>query len=81
MEQFIRKIQADRSEIEVAVFESRDKERIASMLVIRSGNSAIHIIISAEQMRALALELVEGASHKELEVHRRTAAASKEAAK
>lgn len=81
MEQFIRKIQADRSEIEVAVFESRDKERIASMLVIRSGNSAIHIIISAEEMRALALELVEGASHKELEVHRRTDAASKEAAK
>lgn len=81
MEQFIRKIQADRSEIEVAVFESSDKERIASMLVIRTDNSAIHIIISAEEMRALALELVVGASHKELEVHRREVAASEEAAK
>lgn len=81
MEQFIRRIQAGRSEIEVAIFESDDKQRIASMLVIRTGNSAIHIIISAEEMRALALELVEGASHKELEVHRRTVAASKEAAK
>ena len=81
MEQFIRKIQADRSEIEVAVFESCDKARIASMLVIRSGNSATHVIMSAEEMRALALELVEGASHKELEEHRRTVAASKEAAK
>lgn len=81
MEQFIRRIQADRSEIEVAIFESDDKERIASMLVIRSGNSATHITMSAIEMRALALELVEGASHKELEVHRRTVAASKEAAK
>lgn len=81
MEQFIRKIQADRSEIEVVIFESLDKERIASMLVIRSGNSAIQINMSAIEMRALALELVEGASHKELEVHRRTVAASKEAAK
>lgn len=81
MEQFIRKIQADRSEIEVAIFESTDKERIASMLVIRSGNSAIHILMSVIEMRALALELVEGASHKELEVHRRTVAASKEAEK
>lgn len=81
MEQFIRRIQADRSEIEVVIFESDDKQRIASMLVIRTGNSAIHINISAEEMRALALELVEGASHKELEVHRRTVAASKEAAK
>lgn len=81
MEQFIRKIHADRSEIEVAIFESIDKERIASVLVISSGNSATLINMSAIEMRALALDLVEGASHKELEVHRRTVAASKEAAK
>lgn len=81
MEQFIRKIQADRSEIEVVIFESTDKERIASMLVIRSGNSSILIMMSTIEMRALALELVEGASHKELEMHRRAVAASKEAAK
>lgn len=80
MEQFISKIQAGRSEIEVAVFESRYGERIASMLVIRTGDSRTHITMSAIEMRDLAIALVEGASLKELEVQRRTVAASKEAA-
>lgn len=78
MEQFISKIQAGRSEVEVTVFESNDKERIASMLVIRTGDSNTHIFISAIEMRELALALVKAASHKELEVHRRTVQASRE---
>lgn len=67
MEQFISKLQADRSEIEVALFESNDKERIASMLIIRTGDSSTHISISAIEMRALALSLVSAAEKREIE--------------
>lgn len=78
MEQFEKKMQAGRSEINVAVFESRDGERIASVLVIRSGDSYTQISLTAIEMRELALALVEAASHKEIEMHRRTAKASRE---
>lgn len=81
MEQFAKKMQAGRSEINVAVFESSDGQRITSALIIWSGDSYTQISLTAIEMRELALALVEGASHKELEVHRRTVAASKEAAK
>lgn len=78
MERFGKKMQAGRSEIEVVVFESSDAERIASALVIRSADSYTQISISAMEMRELALALVEAASHKEIEMHRRTAQASLE---
>ena len=78
MEQFIKKMQASRSEIEVAVFEYRNGKDIESALIIRSADSYTQISLSDKEMRELALALVEGASYKEIEMHRRTAEASRE---